>query len=142
NDGQTQYEVATKDDLDLGNNGSVTIDGNKYLSNAGIDANSQVITNVAAGSVAANSKDAVNGGQLYQTNKDVADALGTTLDGNGRLQQPSYTVSQGSGSNATFNNVKDAIENITGANGGTGVGIKYFHANSSKDDSVAEGDDS
>lgn len=44
---------------------------NTYLGLNGIDANSKKITGVAAGIVSANSTDAVNGNQLYQTNQAV-----------------------------------------------------------------------
>ena len=44
---------------------------NTYLGPNGIDANGKKITGVAAGSVSANSTDAVNGSQLYQTNQAV-----------------------------------------------------------------------
>lgn len=44
---------------------------NTYLGPDGIDANGKKITNVAPGSVSAGSTDAVNGGQLYQTNQAV-----------------------------------------------------------------------
>lgn len=44
---------------------------NTYLGPDGIDANGKKITGVAAGSVSANSTDAVNGSQLYQTNQAV-----------------------------------------------------------------------
>ncbi len=43
----------------------VKVNGNTYISKAGINANKQVITNVADGSVKKDSTDAVNGGQLY-----------------------------------------------------------------------------
>lgn len=44
---------------------------NTYLGPDGINANGKKITNVAPGSVSAGSTDAVNGGQLYQTNQAV-----------------------------------------------------------------------
>lgn len=44
---------------------------NTYLGPDGIDAKGKKITGVAAGSVSANSTDAVNGSQLYQTNQAV-----------------------------------------------------------------------
>ena len=48
----------------LGNNG-VEVGGNVYISNDGLNANNKVIDNVAPGAIAANSKQAVNGGQLH-----------------------------------------------------------------------------
>ena len=44
------------------------------ITKTGIDAGSTVITNVANGTVAADSKDAVNGGQLFTTNEAIAAA--------------------------------------------------------------------
>ena len=59
------------------NSGGLTIGGKTYVSSNGLNANDQKITNVANGDVAANSKDAVNGGQLHDTktelNKNISD---------------------------------------------------------------------
>ncbi len=58
------------------NNGGLTVGGNTYVSPNGINANDQKITNVANGDVAANSKDAVNGGQLHAAKNE----LNTKID--------------------------------------------------------------
>ena len=108
-DGGKEYNVALKNNIDLGDNGSVTTgqtvmnnDGLKvgkdvsvtatavtagktsisdegvkvgdktYISDKGLNANDQKVTNVAAGEISATSKDAVNGSQLYATNQEVA----------------------------------------------------------------------
>ena len=59
------------------NSGGLTVGGKTYVSPNGINANDQKITNVADGNIAANSKDAVNGGQLHEAktelNKNIAD---------------------------------------------------------------------
>ena len=59
------------------NSGGLTVGGKNYVSPNGINANDQKITNVADGNIAANSKDAVNGGQLHEAktelNKNIAD---------------------------------------------------------------------
>ena len=59
------------------NSGGLTVGGKTYVSPNGINANDQKITNVDNGDVAANSKDAVNGGQLHdaktELNKNIAD---------------------------------------------------------------------
>ncbi len=75
------------------------------------------ITNLAAGALNANSSDAVNGSQLYQTNQNVANVAGnvTNLAGN-------------------VSNMSDALNNLAG-----GSGLKYFHANSTLADSQAGG---
>ena len=60
------------------NSGGLTVGGKNYVSPNGINANDQKITNVADGNIAANSKDAVNGGQLHdaktELNKNISDA--------------------------------------------------------------------
>ena len=60
------------------NNGGLTVDGKNYVSPNGINANDQKVTNVANGDVAANSKDAVNGGQLHQVKQDLGDQITNT----------------------------------------------------------------
>ena len=60
------------------NNGGLTVGGKNYVSPNGINANDQKITNVANGDVAANSKDAVNGGQLHQVKQDLGDQITNT----------------------------------------------------------------
>jgi len=76
-DGSTTYTVATKKDLDVTsvtagnttvNTNGLTITGGPSVLRGGIDAGNAVITNVRDGKVEANSKDAVNGGQLHDTN--------------------------------------------------------------------------
>lgn len=77
----TMKENATvAKDLSVGGNasvlGSVTASSYKvgdktYISESGINANNQKVVNVAPGRIAADSKDAVNGSQLYQTNERV-----------------------------------------------------------------------
>nr|WP_259398934.1 YadA-like family protein [Burkholderia cepacia] len=73
-------------------------------------ANGTTLSNVKAGAVNATSMDAVNGSQLYGASKSVADALGggSTVDANGNVTNPTYTVND-----KTYDNVGDAIENIS-----------------------------
>ncbi|MCF0140033.1 MAG: YadA-like family protein, partial [Acidaminococcus fermentans] len=70
-------------DKDLSVGGSATVAGNvtaksykvgdkTYIDENGINANGQKVTNVADGTIAEGSTDAVNGGQLHQTNQRVA----------------------------------------------------------------------
>ena len=80
--GQSIYTVAVKDDITLNSvttgttkvdaNG-VTIGGKNYVSSNGLNANGQAVTNVGNGSIAANSKDAVNGGQVHSELEKKAD---------------------------------------------------------------------
>lgn len=80
--GQDIYTVAVKDDITLNSvtTGTTKIDANglsigdkNYVSAEGLNANNQAIKNVGDGSVAAGSKDAVNGGQLHSELEKKAD---------------------------------------------------------------------
>ena len=64
------------------NNDGLTIAGGPSVKKDGINAGDKTITNVAPGAVTAASKDAVNGGQLYDVAKNVADLVGpdATID--------------------------------------------------------------
>ncbi|MFB2538643.1 beta strand repeat-containing protein, partial [Acinetobacter sp. c3-l95] len=99
------------------------------------------IMNVAAGQISDTSTDAINGSQLYATNKvignlagSVATALGgnSTVGNDGKITAPSYTLTSGNpstGTTSTFNNVGGAIDalnkavnqpiSFTGDNGAT-----------------------
>ena len=66
-EGGTEYSVSTADNVSFS---SVAV-GAASISQAGIQAGSQKITNVAPGTISATSTDAVNGSQLYQTNQAV-----------------------------------------------------------------------
>ncbi|SOT42171.1 YadA-like family protein [Burkholderia cenocepacia] len=73
-------------------------------------ADGTTITNVKAGAVSATSTDAINGAQLHGVSQSVAKSLGggATVDADGNVTSPSYKVSD-----KTFDNVGDAIENIS-----------------------------
>ena len=85
-------QVALKDNVDLGDSGSLTtgnvvisndsvrVGEKTYITSSGLDANNQKITNVADGTIEEGSQDAINGGQLYATNQKV-DAGWTATDG-------------------------------------------------------------
>ena len=51
---------------------SLTIGGKTYVTDKGLNANDQKVTNVAAGDISEKSTDAVNGSQLFATNQQVA----------------------------------------------------------------------
>ncbi|XIU76966.1 YadA-like family protein [Escherichia coli] len=83
-------------------------DGNGAFSAAhGKDKTASVITNVANGAISATSSDAINGSQLYTTNKYIADALGgdAEVKADGSITAPTYTIA-----NAEYNNVGDALD--------------------------------
>lgn len=66
--------VSIAKDLSVGGDvtaNSYKVGGNTYIDANGINANDQKITNVADGSISEGSKDAVNGGQLYDVKRDM-----------------------------------------------------------------------
>ncbi|HBE3484074.1 TPA: YadA-like family protein, partial [Escherichia coli] len=82
--------------------------GNGAFSAAhGKDKTASVITNVANGAVSATSSDAINGSQLYSTNKYIADALGgdAEVNADGTITTPTYTIA-----NTDYNNVGEALD--------------------------------
>ncbi|MBS6715658.1 MAG: S-layer homology domain-containing protein, partial [Dialister sp.] len=96
----TKLNVKLKKDVDLGPNGSLTINGKTYVNKDGLNANSQKITNVADGT--ANS-DAVNLGQLNAaiggtakaTTVKAKDANVTVTEGTNPAGGKEYTVGLG-----------------------------------------------
>ncbi|WP_137590145.1 YadA-like family protein [Escherichia coli] len=78
-----------------------------FSAGRGVDKTASVITNVADGAISATSSDAINGSQLYTTNKYIADALGgdAEVNADGTITAPSYTIA-----NAEYNNVGDALD--------------------------------
>ncbi|HWT41266.1 MAG TPA: YadA-like family protein, partial [Sphingopyxis sp.] len=85
------------------------------------------IQNVGAGVLSATSTDAVNGSQLYATNQKVGE------------NSTDITNLEGDVTNID-NRVTNIEDNLTDIN--NGLGIKYFHANSTLADSQALGTDS
>ncbi|ELP6572336.1 YadA-like family protein [Escherichia coli] len=84
--------------------------GNGAFSAAhGKDKTASVITNVANGAVSATSSDAINGSQLYSTNKYIADALGgdAEVNADGTITAPTYTIA-----NTDYNNVGEALDTL------------------------------
>ncbi|MBO9084758.1 MAG: YadA-like family protein [Escherichia coli] len=82
--------------------------GNGAFSAAhGKDKTASVITNVANGAVSATSSDAINGSQLYSTNKYIADALSgdAEVNADGTITAPTYTIA-----NTDYNNVGEALD--------------------------------
>ncbi|WP_416311752.1 YadA-like family protein [Pseudomonas sp. W03] len=79
-------------------------------------AGARKLLNVADGTVASGSKDAVNGGQLFGVSQSVANAMGggSTVNPDGSISAPSYAVTNLDGSTTTVNNVGDAISNLDG----------------------------
>ncbi|WP_158707073.1 ESPR-type extended signal peptide-containing protein [Acidaminococcus fermentans] len=82
-DGMATFKDAVSMDKDLTVGGNAAVAGDvtassykvadkTYIDQNGLNANSQKVTNVADGTIAEGSKDAVNGGQLHATNQRVS----------------------------------------------------------------------
>ncbi|UJH76242.1 YadA-like family protein (plasmid) [Burkholderia cenocepacia] len=74
------------------------------------------LAGVAAGEVSAASNEAVNGSQLHGVSASVASAIGagSTVNPDGSITAPSFTVGDGSGGTTTVHNVGDAVTNLDG----------------------------
>ncbi|CAE6882452.1 YadA-like family protein [Paraburkholderia domus] len=102
------YDDTSKGKVTLGGNGATT---------------PVALSNVAAGQISSNSKDAVNGSQLYGTAASVAAALGgsTTVGSDGKVSKPSYSVN-----GDTYNDVGSAINAVSSlATTGSTLGVVY-----------------
>ena len=128
--GQSVYTVAVKDDITLNSvttgttkvdANSVTIGGKNYVSSNGLNANGQAVTNVGNGSIAANSKDAVNGGQVHSELEKKADKteLSTVKQDVSKVKQDVNTVKN------DVSTMKDSIEETINEK------IKEINANTS-----------
>ena len=111
------------------NSGGLTVGGKTYVSPNGINANDQKITNVADGNIAANSKDAVNGGQLHdaktELNKNISDAK-TELTNKGlRFNADNNDEKTNKlGSKVTVNGDDNITTEITQTGDDTKIGLK------------------
>ena len=128
--GQDVYTVAVKDDITLNSvtTGTTKIDANglsigdkNYVSAEGLNANNQAIKNVGDGSVAAGSKDAVNGGQVHSELEKKADKseLNTVKQDVSKVKQDVNTVKN------DVSTMKDSIEETINEK------IKEINANTS-----------
>ncbi|MCI3730558.1 YadA-like family protein [Escherichia coli] len=80
-----------------------------FSAGRGTDNTASIITNVADGAISSTSSDAINGSQLYDTSKYIADTLGGNAEVNadGTITAPTYAIAGGS-----YSNVGDALEAI------------------------------
>ncbi|QHH98132.1 ESPR-type extended signal peptide-containing protein [Acinetobacter dispersus] len=99
-DGQTIYTVATADDVEF---------NNVKVGDVSIDGSTGKIDGLSDGTVAAGSKEAVNGGQLHS----VADSVKTSIGGETTLN-PDGTVTTSNVGNTGQNNIHDAIDSVRG----------------------------
>ncbi|WP_347813499.1 ESPR domain-containing protein [Burkholderia pyrrocinia] len=74
------------------------------------------LAGVAAGEVSATSNEAVNGSQLHGVSESVASAIGagSTVNPDGSITAPSFTVGDGNGGTTIVRNVGDAVSNLDG----------------------------
>ena len=115
---------------------SLAVTGGPTLSGTGINMNGDVITGLAAGSLAAGSTEAVNGGQFYTGLSSVATNLGggsTFNPATGVVTSPNYVIG-----GTTYTDVGSALGGLASG----GAKQRYFNANSSLPDSTAVGVDS
>ncbi|EYT22899.1 YadA-like family protein, partial [Acinetobacter sp. 1000160] len=140
-DGSTNYEVSTKKDLTLDsvttgdsvlNNNGLTIKDGPSITKDGINAGNKVITNVADGSIANGSKDAVNGGQI----KNISDSIKNSIGGNTTVN-PDGSITTNNIGGTGKNNINDAIKSVddkvtNGVNDLTNKGLN-FAGNAGKD---------
>ena len=125
NNGKKPEEVTTPQARVVNPNGETTVP--------------TTLSNIADGKVAANSKDAVNGGQLHTVKSDLATALGgdSKVNADGSFTGPTYNITKDDGSNTkeAVNNVGDAISKLDGRinNANTALGNKGLDFYGNKD---------
>ena len=100
------------------NNNGLTVGGKTYVTNNGINANNQKVTNVADGQVAAGSKDAVNGGQLNDVKNEVINK-GLRFDADNNSEKTNKL-----GSKVTVNGDNNITTEITQIGDDTKIGVK------------------
>ncbi|EOR03872.1 hypothetical protein F896_03331, partial [Acinetobacter genomosp. 15BJ] len=100
-DGQTIYEVATADDVSF---------DSVQVGDVNIDSATGKISGVADGTIAAASKDAVNGGQLH----GIADSVKNSIGGETALN-PDGSITTANVGNTGKGNIHDAIDSVRGA---------------------------
>ncbi|RQU04504.1 adhesin, partial [Burkholderia cenocepacia] len=99
------------DDITVGAN----TDGNAVDFSA-TGGTARTLKGVAAGDVSATSTEAVNGSQLHGVSESVASAIGggSTVNPDGSISAPSFTVGDGSGGTKIVNSVGDVVTNLDG----------------------------
>ena len=100
------------------NDNGLTVSGKNYVTNNGINANNQKVTNVADGHVAAGSKDAVNGGQLHDAKNEVINK-GLRFDADNNSEKTNKL-----GSKVTINGDNNITTEITQTGDDTKIGVK------------------
>ncbi|KVZ99690.1 ESPR-type extended signal peptide-containing protein [Burkholderia territorii] len=77
-------------------------------------AGDRTLTGVAAGAVSATSHEAINGSQLHGVSTSIASAIGgnSTVNPDGSISAPTFTVGDGKGGTTTVHTVGDVVANI------------------------------
>ena len=113
----TGLDSVTAGNTKIDSNG-LTVGGKTYVSPTGLNANDQKVTNVANGDVSANSKDAVNGGQLHEAKTELINkGLRFNADNNDEKTNKL-------GSKVTVNGDGNITTEITQTGDDTTIGVK------------------
>ena len=93
--------------------------------------------NVADGTVAAGSKEAVNGSQLHKTANSTATHLGggSAVQADGSISAPTYTLANASGAPTNYSNVGDALTALNARTNAANAGWK-FQVNSAAEQTI------
>ncbi|MDR8031883.1 hypothetical protein KPB02_34580 [Burkholderia cenocepacia] len=122
------------DDITVGAN----TDGNAvdFSSKTG----ARTLKGVAAGDVSATSTEAVNGSQLHGVSDSVASAIGggATVNPDGSISAPSFTVGDGSGGTKIVNSVGDVVTNLDGRRERNELAGDHFARQHAEDRHVVE----
>ncbi|WP_386695232.1 YadA-like family protein [Lonepinella sp. MS14435] len=96
-DGKITYATADKVGFEQITLGDATNNTVLTSTEKGLDVGGDKITNVANGDISPTSTDAINGSQLSNTTKSIADALGgsSTVNTDGTITAPTYTLVSG-----------------------------------------------
>ncbi|NIE97823.1 adhesin [Acinetobacter sp. Tr-809] len=119
-----KFDSITTGDTVLNDKG-VTIKDGPSITKEGINAGNKVISNVADGSIATGSKDAVNGGQV----KNISDSIKNSIGGNTTVN-PDGSITTNNIGGTGKDNVNDAIKSVddkvtNGVNDLTNKGLNF-----------------
>ena len=113
----TGLDSVTAGNTKIDSNG-LTVGGKTYVSPTGLNANDQKVTNVANGDVSANSKDAVNGGQLHEAKTELINK-GLRFNADNNAEKTNKL-----GSKVTVNGDDNITTEITQTGDDTTIGVK------------------
>ena len=113
----TGLDSVTAGNTKIDSNG-LTVGGKTYVSPTGLNANDQKVTNVANGDVSANSKDAVNGGQLHEAKTELINK-GLRFNADNNAEKTNKL-----GSKVTVNGDGNITTEITQTGDDTTIGVK------------------